>query len=249
MNLDEEFEEDIKQRLKEYKNDKELQEVSEKFALNITRVKQSYNFYWLGRPVIQGPLDLHAFQEIIWEVKPDFIIEAGVARGGGVVFFASMLMLLEYCKEVENSLVVGLDIKIRDYNKKAILEHPLSQKIKLLEGSSVDESIIKQVKDLAKDKKRVLIILDSNHTHDHVLKELRAYASLVGIGSYVIVCDTGIEERSVNLIGDRPWGKGNSPKSALDAYIKENDNFVIDEYYQDKILVTAAKNGFLKRVK
>lgn len=243
------FQDDINKRIEEYKKDEKLKETFKTTLEDMNRVKYAYNFFWLGRPIIQIPQDLQAFQEIIWDVKPDLIIETGIAHGGSLIFSASMIALLEYCGEIEKGDVLGLDIHIREHNKKAIEDHPLSKKITMYEGSSIDPIIIEKVKEFAKGKKKILVFLDSNHTHEHVLEELKAYANLVTIGSYCIVGDTGIEDIEQNLIIDRSWGKGNSPKSALNTYLKENDDFIIDKYYETKILVTGSCDGYLKRIK
>lgn len=243
------FQDDINKRVEEYKNDEKLKETSNTSLEEMNRVKYAYNFFWLGRPIIQIPQDLQAFQEIIWEVKPDLIIETGIAHGGSLVFSASMIALLEYTGMIEKGDVLGIDIDIREHNKKAIEEHPLAKKITMYEGSSVDTEIINRVKEFAKDKKRILLFLDSNHTHEHVLRELNAYAPLVSVGSYCIVADTGIEDIEQSLIIDRPWGKGNSPKSALKEYLKTNNNFIIDKHYETKILITGSSDGYLKRIK
>lgn len=243
------FKNDINERIKLYSEDKQLEETAKKTLNEMNRVKYAYNFFWLGRPIIQIPQDLQAFQEIIWEVKPDLIIETGIAHGGSLIFSASMIALLEYCGEIEKGDVLGLDIDIREHNKKAIEEHPLSKKITMYEGSSIDPKMIEKVKLFAKNKKRIMVFLDSNHTHEHVLEELRAYAPLVTIGSYCVVGDTGIEDIEQDLIIDRNWGKGNSPKSALKQYLQEDNNFIIDKHYETKILMTGSSDGYLKRIK
>jgi cephalosporin hydroxylase len=211
-------------------------------------VKYAYNFFWLGVPILQAAQDLQALQEIIWEVKPDLIIETGIAWGGSLIFSASMLAILETCNVIENGQVIGIDIDIRSHNKKNILAHPLSKKITLIEGSSIDNKVISQVEKKAKNKK-VLVCLDSNHTHEHVLAELKAYAPLVSIGSYCMVGDTGIEDLPQGFISDRPWGKGNNPKTAIWEYLKENDNFIIDKNIDSKLLLTGSPDGYLKRTK
>lgn len=249
MTHDEIFEQDIKDRIRAYPDDLELQDTLKKALQVMTKTKYAYNFYWLGRPIIQGPPDLQAYQEIIWNFKPDLIIETGIARGGSLIFFASMIALLEYCGEIDKGDVLGIDVDIREHNKQAILAHPLNKKITMYEGSSIDNQIIEKVKKFAKNKKRILLFLDSNHTHDHVLEELRAYAPLVSVGGYCVVCDTGIEDIKTDFSGERPWGQGNSPKSALVEYLKENDSFEIENYYDRKIMITCATDGFLKRIK
>ncbi|MFH2043934.1 MAG: cephalosporin hydroxylase family protein [Pseudomonadota bacterium] len=244
------FEEDLKSRIEnKYKNDTLLQEAFANALHHASKSEYTYNFFWLGRPIIQLPQDIQAFQEIIWKVKPDLIIETGIAHGGSLIFSASMLGILEDSGSIEKGDVIGVDIDIREHNKTAILAHPMSKRITMIEGSSVDVEIIEKVHDLAINKQRILVVLDSNHTHEHVLSELRAYAPLVSIDSYCIVTDTYIEDADQSLIGDRPWCKGNSPKSALLEYLKENSDFKIDKYYDSKLIMTSCPDGFLKRVK
>jgi len=237
------------ERTKSYQNNKALQDARQKFFEELNKAKYAYNFFWLGVPILQIPQDLHALQEIIWKVKPDLIIETGIAMGGSIIFSASMLALLEVCGEIEEGDVVGIDIDIRPYNKKAILAHPLSKKITMFEGSSIDKGIIRKVIKFAKSKKKVLVCLDSNHTHNHVLAELRAYTPLVSIGSYCIVGDTGIEDLPAGTTSDRPWGKGNNPKTAVWAFLKENNNFEIDKIIESKLILTGSFDGYLKRIK
>jgi cephalosporin hydroxylase len=240
---------DIVKRAASYKKNDKMQKKWRVFHNEIVKLKFPYNFFWLGVPIIQEPQDMQAVQEIIWEVKPDFIIETGIAWGGSIIFSASILALLEACGEIENGQVVGIDVDIRAHNKKAILAHPLSKKITMLEGSSIDGEIIKKVSDLAKTKKRVLVCLDSNHTHDHVLAELKAYAPLVSVGSYCIVGDTGVEDLPAGSTSDRPWGKGNNPKTATQEFLKKNKKFKTDETIPSKIMFTGTPYGYLKRIK
>ena len=198
----------------------------------------SYNFTWLGIPVIQYPQDLVALQEIIWESRPQAIVETGVAHGGSAIFFASMLELLG------DGIVVGIDIDIRPHNRIAIQEHRLSRRIKLLEGSSTDEAIAAKARELSAGK-RTMVVLDSNHTADHVARELRLYSTLVGTGGYLVVFDTLIE----NLPGDfpdRPWGHGNNPMNAVREFLRANDRFVVAQDILDSLLITAAPGGYLK---
>ena len=236
---------------KKYNVDKQ----NNKLSLGLNFIKETldtqytYNFSWLGRPIIQYPQDMIALQEIIWEVKPDMIIETGIAHGGSLIFSASMLTLLEACGEIEDGKVLGIDIDIREHNKKAIEAHPMSKKITMFQGSSIDSEMIKKVHEFAKSGKRILVCLDSNHTHDHVLSELKAYASLVSIGSYCCVFDTLIEDMPEGSFPNRPWEKGNNPKTAVWKYLKENDNFVIDKDIENKLLITVAPDGYLKRIK
>lgn len=220
-----------------------------KFINDTVDTKYTYNFSWLGRPIIQYPQDMIALQEIIWMVKPDMIIETGIAHGGSLIFSASMLTLLEACGEIENGQVLGIDIDIREHNKKAIEAHPMSKKITMYQGSSIDEEMIARVHEFAKKGKKIMMILDSNHTHEHVLAELRAYASLVSLGSYCVVFDTVIEDMPKGSFPDRPWDKGDNPKTAVWQYLKECDDFVIDKDIENKILITVAPDGYLKKTK
>ena len=211
--------------------------------------RYAYNFTWFGRPVIQVPQDTMTFQEMIWEVRPDLIIETGIAHGGSLIFSASMLALLEVFGEVKDPLVLGLDIDIRQKNRKAIEEHPAFQWIKMIEGSSVSPDIVAKVKAIAEKKKRVMLFLDSNHTHEHVLAELEAYAGLVTVDSFAVVLDTGVEDIDPSAISaGRPWCKGNSPKSALNEFMNKTNNFVLDEYYHQKAWVTSAPGGIIRRI-
>jgi cephalosporin hydroxylase len=205
--------------------------------------KYMNNFSWLGRPMIQLPMDAMAMQEIIWAVKPDLIIETGVAHGGSLVMSASMLELLGHGE------VLGVDIDIRAHNREAIERHPLAHRISLIQGSSVDPDVVAQVRARAAGKERVLVCLDSNHTHEHVLAELEAYADLVSVGSYCVVFDTFVEDMPDDYVWtDRPWGKGNNPKTAVWAFTASRKDFVIDRSVEDRLLITSAPDGFLRRV-
>jgi cephalosporin hydroxylase len=219
------------------------------FMLKTADTQYTYNFSWMGRPIIQFPQDMIALQEIIWDVKPDMIIETGIAHGGSLIFSASMLTLLEACGEIEEGKVLGIDIDIREHNKKAILDHPMNKKITMFEGSSISKEMIRKVHEFAKSGKRILICLDSNHTHEHVLAELKAYANLTSVGSYCCVFDTVIEDMPEDSFPDRPWGKGDNAKTAVWEYLKENDDFEIDKKIENKLLITVAPDGYLKRVK
>jgi len=217
--------------------------------INLANAKKySYHFSWLGRPIIQYPQDVMAMQEIIWEVKPDLIIETGIAHGGSLIFSASMLALLEISGWIKKGRVLGIDIDIREHNRIEIEKHPFSNKIKMIQGSSIDEEVVSQVHGIVKDYKNILVVLDSNHTHKHVLAELNAYAPLVSKGSYCIVFDTIIEDLPGDMFLDRPWSKGNNPKTAVREYLKGHSEFEIDKAIQDKLLITVAPDGYLRRV-
>jgi cephalosporin hydroxylase len=211
--------------------------------------KYSYHFRWLGRPIIQIPQDIVAMQEIISSVKPDLIIETGIAHGGSLILSASMLELNAACGwGSPEARVLGLDIDIRAHNRAAIEAHPMSKRITMMEGSSIAPEMIAAVKEFAKPYKNILVCLDSNHTHDHVLAELTAYAPLVAPGSYCVVFDTVIEYMPENSFPDRPWDRGNNPMTAMDAYLKDHPEFAIDETMDAKLLLSVAPRGYLKRL-
>ena len=218
----------------------------------------TYNFTWMGTPIIQLPQDIVPLQEIIWEVKPDLIIETGIAHGGSLVLSASMLALLDMSEAIElgatinpkksKRKVLGLDIDIREHNREAIELHPMSSRIQMIQGSSIAKDVIDQVKEIAKEYSRVLVFLDSNHTHDHVLSELEAYAPLTSVGSYCVVFDTIVEDMPADMFPDRPWGPGNNPKTAVWEYLKNHSEFEIDKDMQNKLMITVAQDGYLKRI-
>lgn len=237
------FEQERKERIAGYESDTPLKEASRAFLAETLRAKYSYNFTWLGRPVIQHPQDMMALQEIIWAVKPDLIIETGIAHGGSLIFHASMLELLG------EGHVLGIDIDIRPHNRAEIEKHPMFKRITMLEGSSVDEEMVRRVRSIASDYKKVLVILDSNHTHDHVLGELRGYSPLVPPGSYLVVYDGIIELIPESTREDRPWGPGNNPFTATRQFLEEHPEFEVDRELESKLLVTAAPSGYLKRTR
>ena len=233
-------------------SDETIKQASKEFFDRSHQLQYSYNFTWLSRPIIQYPQDIVAFQEVISTVQPDLIIETGIAHGGSLIFSASMMCLLDLMEGIDpresKRKVVGIDIDIRSHNRNALDNHPLRYKIDLIEGSSIDQSVISEVQTLAIDKDRVLVSLDSNHTHDHVIAELEAYARLVSIGSYCIVFDTVIEDMPKDSFPDRPWDVGDNPKTAVHKWLEQNKNFEIDTAIDDKLLISVAPNGYLKRV-
>lgn len=224
-------------------NDEEIKKLRKQLLSAIAKYKYTYNFTWFERPIIQLPEDIIATQEIILNTKPDIIIETGVAHGGGLVLYASLLELLG------KGMVIGVDIEIRKHNSEALEKHPLFKRITLIEGSSTDPKTFCQVTDLCKSAKNVMVILDSDHTHVHVLQELELYSTLVRKNGYLIVFDTGIEDVDDNAYPDRPWGKGNNPKTAVWEFLKQNDRFVIDKEIENKLLITVAPDGYLKCIK
>lgn len=246
------FKDEVKARIKENLENQALKDSAKEFMIQSTNPKYSYNFSWLGRPIIQYPQDIVAMQELIWEVKPDLIIETGVAHGGSLIFSASMLALLDVCLKKEydptKRSVIGVDIEIREHNKRKIEEHPLADKILMVEGSSIDSKVFEQVKKIASNYKKIMVCLDSNHTESHVLEELRLYAPLTSKGSYCVVFDTIIEDLPHGMYPDRPWNVGNNPKTAAIKYLKENANFSVDSDIDGKLLISVAPGGYLKRI-
>ncbi|MBP1063759.1 cephalosporin hydroxylase [Bradyrhizobium japonicum] len=212
------------------------------------RAKYSYHFEWMGRPIIQYPQDILAVQEIIWSVKPDLIIETGIAHGGSLIFSASMLELNAISGGPKDAEVLGIDIDIRAHNRAAVEAHPMARRISMIEGSSVAPEVIAAVRAKAAGKRSVLVMLDSNHTYDHVIAELDAFAHLATIGSYCIVFDTVIEDMPADAFADRPWGRGNNAKTAVFEFLERHPEFEIDKSIQHKLLVTVAPDGYLKRV-
>ena len=225
-------------------SDRKLRSLTNDWFIESCNHKYSYNFAWMGRPIIQFPQDIIAMQEIIWQVKPDLIIETGIAHGGSLIFYASMLELLG-----GEGRVLGIDIDIREHNRIEIEKHPMFKRITMIEGSSIDEDIVQQAYDFAGDKKHILVTLDSNHTHRHVLRELQLYSPLVTKGSYLVVFDTAIEDMPEGFFPDRPWDKGNNPKTAVWEFLKTNNRFEIDREIENKLLITVAPDGYLKCVK
>lgn len=253
------FLKEVASRILANSKNKQFLKCANNFMNLSVKSKYSYNFFANGIPIIQYPTDMIALQEIIWNVKPDLIIETGIAHGGSLIMNASQLAILDLCEAIDKQLesfnpkiskrkVLAIDIDIRAHNRKAILEHQMSSRIQMIQGSSISSEIINQVKEEAKNYKNILVCLDSNHTHEHVLAELKAYAPLTTIGSYCIVFDTFIDDMPKDAYPDRPWGPGNSPKSAVFEYLKNSSKFQIDKTIQNKLLITVAPNGYLKRI-
>lgn len=231
-------------RIASNKTNDQLKKGTTAFMKEIVRTNYIFNFSWLGRPVIQLPQDLFAMQEIIWTIMPDFVIETGIAHGGSLIYYASMLELIGKGK------VIGIDNDIRQHNRAEIEKHPLSHRIIMIEGSSVSENVVNQVKSITEGAKSMVVSLDSNHTHEHVLQELELYTPFVSLRSYCVVFDTAVEDLSREIpIVNRPWGPGNNPKTAVWEFLKTNDRFVIDEDIDTKLLITAAPGGYLKRIR
>ena len=264
------FEEEVAARVKANGTNEELRSDMHRAMVTSIRAGYSYNFGWLGRPIIQYPQDIVAVQELIWQVKPDLVIETGIAHGGSLILSASMLALLDYAEAVSQGTtldpkqtrrrVLGLDIDIRAHNRKAIQAHPMAHRIDMIEGSSIAPDIVGQVKEIASGYRRVLVCLDSNHTHEHVLAELEAYAPLTSPSSYCCVFDTVVDDLPDEIYANRPWRQGDNPKTAVREYLKrlqetprfaadgERLAFQVDKTVEDKVLMTVAPDGYLKRV-
>ncbi|WP_233841084.1 cephalosporin hydroxylase family protein [Dyella sp. 2HG41-7] len=265
-----EFENSVSRNIEALSRDTNLAKKSHDWLLNTLPHHYSYNFRWLGRPIIQYPQDMVALQELIWGVKPDLVIETGIAHGGSLILSASMLALLDYCDAVETGQVLdpksprrrvlGIDIDIRAHNRAAIEAHPMAHRISMIQGSSIAPETIEKVYAATADHQRVLVILDSNHTHEHVLAELEAYAPLVSPNSYCVVFDTVVEDLPDTMYPDRPWGKGNNPKTAVWEYLRRLKqeghhaadgarlDFELDSTLESKLLITVAPDGFLRRL-
>lgn len=252
------FDEEVTYRLDAMSRDDRLRGRAAEFMQSSLLIKYSYNFSWMSRPIIQYPQDIVAMQELIWRVRPQLIIETGIAHGGSLIFSASMLALLDMADAIEsgatldpsksNRRVLGIDVDIRAHNHAAIAAHPLSSRIQMIQGSSIEPEVVKQVHDIAAGYSSVLVCLDSNHTHAHVLSELKAYAPLTSVGSYCVVFDTVIEDVPGGSFPDRPWGPGDNPKTAVWEYLKTHSEFEVDRSIQDKLLMTVAPDGYLHRV-
>lgn len=237
------FQEETFMRIEEQGRTEALKKAADDFIHESVITKYSYNFSWMGRPIIQYPQDMIAMQEIIWEVKPDLIIETGIAHGGSLIFYASLLEL------IGEGEILGIDIDIRAHNREEIEKHPMFKRIKMIQGSSVSEEVVSQVKELVKGKSRIMVALDSNHTHDHVLQELNLYAPFVTKDSYLVVFDTIVEDLPEGSTNNRPWGKNDNPKTAVYQFLKDNDQFIIDQKIDNKLLISVSPKGYLQRIK
>jgi cephalosporin hydroxylase len=252
------FREDMQENIAGLGDDRDMKDLSRIWLRDTLKHRYTYNFAWQGRPIIQYPQDIVAMQELIWIIKPDLIIETGIAHGGSLIFSASMLAQLDICDAINagislnpkesNRKVLGIDIDIRSHNREAIELHPMASRIQMIQGSSIADDVVSQVHAIAVNYKRVLVCLDSNHTHDHVLAELQAYAPLTSIGSYCCVFDTVIEDLPAEIFPDRPWHPGNNPKTAVWEYLKNHSEFEIDKNIQHKLMITVAPDGYLRRI-
>jgi cephalosporin hydroxylase len=253
-----EFKQECESEIAALGGDRSLKKLTSEWIESVNSLKYSYHFEWQGRPIIQYPQDIVAMQELVWRVEPDLIIETGIAHGGSLIFSASMLASQDMRDAIEmgetidpgvsQRKVLGIDIDIRTHNRQAIETHPMASRIQMIEGSSIDPEIVDQVRLIASDYQRILVCLDSNHTHNHVLAELEAYAPLVSNRSYCVVFDTVIEDMPADMFPDRPWGPGDNPKTAVREYLKTHPEFEIDLSIQQKLVITVAPDGYLQRV-
>ena len=240
----EKFKQERRAEISKMTQDTDISAQTLKWICDTARYKYTYNFEWMGRPIIQFPQDMIAMQEIIWKLKPQLIIETGIAHGGSLVFYASMLELLG-----NDGIVLGIDIDIRMHNRAEIEKHPMFKRIEMIEGSSIDKDVVEQVYGFAKAKSPILVVLDSLHTHTHVLNELNAYSPLVTKDSYLVVFDTIVEDMPDDFFQDRPWRKGDNPKTAVWEFLKSNKRFEVDKEIERKLLITVAPNGYLKCIR
>ena len=257
MNFHERFQQECETEISALDKNVEIKKLTKEWIQSVNLLKYSYHFSCLGRPIIQYPQDMVAVQELIWQIKPDLIIETGIAHGGSLILSASMLAMLDMCDAIETGTtinpkeskrkVLGIDIDIRAHNRAAIEAHPMASRIQMIQGSSIAADIIEQVHAVAANYSRILVMLDSNHTHAHVLAELQAYAPLTSVGSYCCVFDTVVEDMPKEMFPDRPWGPGDNPKTAVWEYLKTHAEFEIDKSIQNKLLITVAPDGYLKR--
>ncbi|MFY8114118.1 MAG: cephalosporin hydroxylase family protein [Rhabdaerophilum sp.] len=251
------FAEERLARLEAYQGDTEFRQLSQAWLESSMRKKYVYNFDWLGRPIIQYPQDMWAVQELIWQIKPDLVIETGIAHGGSLILSASILAMLDYCDAMAAGTtleprktkrkVIGIDIDIRPHNRAALDAHPLRPMLHLVEGSSIAPETVAAVREAATGHKTVMVFLDSMHTHAHVLAELEAYAPMVSKGSYCVVFDSFVEDMPADLFPDRPWSPGDNPMTAMREYLEAHPEFVIDKSIEGRLMVTVAAQGFLKR--
>lgn len=258
MTPEQQFNDERSERLAAYSQDQAFQSLSKQWLQASMSKKYVYNYDWLGRPIIQYPQDMVAIQELVWTVRPDLIIETGIAHGGSLVLSASMLAMLDMCDAIESGAmmdprksarkVIGVDIDIRPHNRAAIESHPMGSRIQMIQGSSVAADVVAQVHAAAQGYQTVMVFLDSMHTNDHVLAELQAYAPLVTPGSYCVVFDTFVEDMPQKFFADRPWDVGNNPKTATRKWLAANPNFTVDQAMESRLMVTVAPGGFLKRM-
>ena len=238
--------------IKKQGQNKNLNKAANTFFLETVGSKYSYLFSWMGRPIIQYPQDILMVQELIFKTNPEFIIETGVAHGGSLTLSASMLALLDLRENIlprdSKRKVIGIDLEIRKHNRIAIENHFLSNYIELIEGSSTDQNVINKINNLCPSSHSTMVFLDSDHTEEHVLRELFLYSKFVTKGSYLIVFDTSIEFFKDINYERKKWSVGNNPRTAISKFLENNNDFEIDKSIDDKLLISVAKEGYLKRM-
>lgn len=214
------------------------------FTEHLVKTNFVKNFTWMGRPIIQYPTDMFMIAELLWRVRPDFVIETGMAHGGSAVFYATIL------DAIGNGHVISIEKDPWDYNLEMIEKSPMRHRINVFKGSSVNETLFNKRVLPRVNGRSVFVVLDSNHTHDHVLAELKLYAPLVPRDSYIVVMDTAIEFYGhLDKNQDRPWGKGNNPWTAVKAFMAgDNHGFIYDKEVEMQALLTAAPDGWLRRL-
>ncbi len=237
-----EFERSRREHAAALANDEAAQRLAHQLFAASDRHNYSYLWDWLGMPIIQTPADIVTLQEIVWNTRPDVIVELGIARGGSLIFYSSILQL------IGRGRVIGVDIDIREHNRRAIEAHPLSGRVTMIEGSSIDADVVRRVRSELTADDEVMVVLDSNHTHAHVLQELRLYAPLVTTGQFLVVADTVVEHIPEQAHRPREWGPGNNPKTALTEFLADCDSFEIDPWINGKLLISNSPGGYLRRV-
>jgi cephalosporin hydroxylase len=236
------FQEWRKKLLASQSKDIQFKDLSSNWMQLAVDNKYSYQFDWLGVPIIQMPEDLILFQDIVYQTQPDLIIETGVARGGSVVFWASIQKLCGITGKV-----LGVDIEIRQHAKNAIFDSNFKDEIHLIEGSSVEDQVVNQVKNYVSQHKKIMVVLDSNHTHEHVLSELEIYSKFVTKDCFMLVLDTVIDD--LNIDPDRSWGPGSSPKSAVKEFMSKNsEEFIHEQSYENRALLSVAPYGYWRKI-
>ncbi len=236
------FNEEKKENIKKAYDNPELHKSALDFITKSDQHNYAYNWTWLDMPIIQMPEDIMLVQEIIWETKPDIIIETGIAWGGSVVLYASILEL------IGKGQVLAIDKVLPQHNIDAIMKYNFSSRIKLFEGSSIDESIVNAIRDIIKPTDKVMVLLDSNHTHAHVYEELKIWESFVTSGQYLVISDTIVEEIPEQTHRSRSWGHGDNPMTALNQFLSENNKFTRENDYNHKAICSFTRNGYLKRI-
>ncbi len=238
-----EFLAERKADIERMRTDEELRELSLKWMLHADKYKYTYNFSWMGRPIIKFPSDMVAQQEVMWRTRPDLVIETGIAHGGSVVFSASMQQMMQ----IPNAEVVAVDIDIRKHNRELIEAHPMARHITMYEGDSTSDEMIAKVKRHLEGKKSVMVILDSSHTEEHVFRELERYGDFVTPGNYLILPDTFIEFFPKGYYANRPWDVGNNPYTAMRRFLEMQNDFTIDREVGGKLMICEGIDGYLRK--